>query len=80
MEPLAKRPFRSTSTFCLNFYPWNINYMPVVKIFSHALTLNENHPFAKGSMIVFFLQSVEQAMIVASKVKRGIHFPPRRRT
>jgi hypothetical protein len=32
-EPLAKRPFRSISTLCLNFYPWNINYMPAVKIF-----------------------------------------------
>jgi len=33
-EPLAKRPFRSTSTLYLNFNPRNINYMPAAKIFA----------------------------------------------
>ena len=32
-EPLAKLSFCPTSGFCYEFYPWNINYMPVVKFF-----------------------------------------------
>jgi len=34
--------------YAKNFYPHNIKYMPAVKFF-HALILNENHHFARGS-------------------------------
>jgi hypothetical protein len=35
---IHKRLFRPTPALCSKFYPWNINYMPVVKFAAARLT------------------------------------------
>jgi hypothetical protein len=65
IEPLAKRPFRSTSTLCLKFYPRNIDYMPAVKFFA-CLDFERKASFCKGS-----IENTNTPFLTNSNIKKS---------
>jgi hypothetical protein len=56
LERFAKQSFRPNSALCSKFYPWNIDYVPVVKFFA-CLDFERKSTFCKRLLEKNFLEA-----------------------